>query len=430
MIFIPIAYFLIQTIQAFTGFIKVKPLGGVSIETEVPALSLASWFNQSFQDELTNYIDFNFGFRPFYIRVYNQIQYSLFRRTNVQSISIGKEGYLYENLYVQSYFGNNFIGEQTIDNNIVKLEEISRFLQKSNTELLIIIAPSKAYFYPEYLPEKLISEKKTNNYEYYVKALKQSSIHFIDFNRWFLDQKSGSDYPLMTKNGIHWSEYGAILAADSILKSFGSIFRDNIPNLTWNGIEMGYKPASTDKDLERLMNLIFPLPDNKSAYPVDVSIISDSSDFKPRAIFIGDSFFWNIYYSAFTSAFESLQFWYYNKLVVPDVYNQSLEVDDLDMIGELKKNDIVVLISSTVNLENLGFRFIDNVYNFLHKDFFEKRAQYIESIKNSILTSPPWLEAIKQKAIERNIPLDSMIMLDATYMADIRMEEYKKQQSE
>lgn len=331
---------------------------------------------------------------------------------------------------MQSYFGNNFIGEQTIDNNIVKLEEISRFLQKSNTELLIIIAPSKAYFYPEYLPEKLISEKKTNNYEYYVKALKQSSIHFIDFNRWFLDQKSGSDYPLMTKNGIHWSEYGAILAADSILKSFGSIFRDNIPNLTWNGIEMGYKPASTDKDLERLMNLIFPLPDNKSAYPVDVSIISDSSDFKPRAIFIGDSFFWNIYYSAFTSAFESLQFWYYNKLVVPDVYNQSLEVDDLDMIGELKKNDIVVLISSTVNLENLGFRFIDNVYNFLHKDFFEKRAQYIESIKNSILTSPPWLEAIKQKAIERNIPLDSMIMLDATYMADIRMEEYKKQQSE
>ena len=43
-----------------------------------------------------------------------------------------------------------------------------------------------------------------------------------------------------------------------------------------------------------------------------------------------------------------------------------------------------------------------------------KVAEYINSIKNS----PEWLEKVKQKAIEKNISLDSMILLDAQYMAD------------
>lgn len=43
-----------------------------------------------------------------------------------------------------------------------------------------------------------------------------------------------------------------------------------------------------------------------------------------------------------------------------------------------------------------------------------KVAEYISSIKNS----PEWLEKVKQKAIDKQIPLDSMILLDALYMAD------------
>ena len=40
---------------------------------------------------------------------------------------------------------------------------------------------------------------------------------------------------------------------------------------------------------------------------------------------------------------------------------------------------------------------------------------YIEAIKNS----PEWLEQVKAKAIQKNISLDSMILLDAIYMTDI-----------
>jgi hypothetical protein len=43
-----------------------------------------------------------------------------------------------------------------------------------------------------------------------------------------------------------------------------------------------------------------------------------------------------------------------------------------------------------------------------------KIEKYIHSIKNT----PEWLEKVKQKAIEKNIPIDSMILLDAIWMTD------------
>jgi len=49
------------------------------------------------------------------------------------------------------------------------------------------------------------------------------------------------------------------------------------------------------------------------------------------------------------------------------------------------------------------------------KDRQSRIAEFVRSIKNS----PDWLEQIKQKAILKKIPLDSMILLDAIYMVNI-----------
>ena len=46
------------------------------------------------------------------------------------------------------------------------------------------------------------------------------------------------------------------------------------------------------------------------------------------------------------------------------------------------------------------------------------RQLKIEECIRSIKNTPEWLEKVKQKAIQKNIPLDSMILLDAIYMVD------------
>jgi hypothetical protein len=49
------------------------------------------------------------------------------------------------------------------------------------------------------------------------------------------------------------------------------------------------------------------------------------------------------------------------------------------------------------------------------KDRQSKINEFIEAIKNS----PEWLDQVKAKAIEKNIPLDSMILLDAIHMTNV-----------
>jgi hypothetical protein len=49
------------------------------------------------------------------------------------------------------------------------------------------------------------------------------------------------------------------------------------------------------------------------------------------------------------------------------------------------------------------------------KDRQSRIAEYVQRIKNS----PDWLEKVTEKAKLKNIPLDSMILLDAIYMVDI-----------
>jgi hypothetical protein len=53
--------------------------------------------------------------------------------------------------------------------------------------------------------------------------------------------------------------------------------------------------------------------------------------------------------------------------------------------------------------------------NSYPKDRQSKIADYIEAIKNS----PEWLDQVKKKATAKNIPLDSMILLDAIHMVNV-----------
>lgn len=48
-----------------------------------------------------------------------------------------------------------------------------------------------------------------------------------------------------------------------------------------------------------------------------------------------------------------------------------------------------------------------------------ERQKKIEGFINAIKSTPEWLESVKKKAIEKNISLDSMILLDAIYMVDV-----------
>jgi len=133
---------------------------------------------------------------------------------------------------------------------------------------------------------------------------------------------------------------------------------------------------------------------------------------------IGDSFFWNIYREYFVSGFKEVSFWYYFNTDFSGQSDHLLTTKEIDVARAVAGKDVLVLLTSVVNLQNLGAGFIDHMYEFLNMDTEEKRNHLLPIYIQSINRNNELLELIKDKASQKQISLDSMIYLDAGWLVD------------
>src|ERR1043166_8057371 len=223
---------LTPAIQQRYAFINSKGLAGWFPYFPIPEFTWDGWFSGGYQPEMDKGLDSNIGLRGAFVRTNNQLNHSLFNINFAQSIITGKEDCLFEEAYI-----NAFIGNPPADSNKVKLtlaetKYVQDELEKSGCKLLIILAPGKGSFYPEYIPDRYnVSQRKTNYYDLYSHYLKNSGIHYLDFNDYFKKLKSHAPYPLYTKQGTHWSAYGAALAMDSLLRYIKRDLNIDVPQV-------------------------------------------------------------------------------------------------------------------------------------------------------------------------------------------------------
>lgn len=141
-------------VQSYTHMIDEGILGGYSKELPEPHLSLAAWLSGEYQAEKEKKVNETFGFRATCIKNNNQIAFSFFKRTDVSEIVIGKDDYLYEGRYITSYYGRDFLCDRAILHRMQKLKFIQDTLTKLNKTLIFVLTPSKASFYPQYMPDQ------------------------------------------------------------------------------------------------------------------------------------------------------------------------------------------------------------------------------------------------------------------------------------
>ncbi|MCD4697884.1 MAG: hypothetical protein K8S16_16790, partial [Bacteroidales bacterium] len=162
-----IAFWLLISFQFTFRLVSCEPLAGFYFDQKAPVVSMNNWFNQSIQKYFNAYTENQLGFRPLYVRLYNQLQFSLFRNTNNKKIIIGYNNYLFEKDYINAYTGVDFVGKEKAHDDMKRLKSVVRFLKSNNTEFIFVIAPSKAYYFEEYIPSYLIAERSQTNYAYY-----------------------------------------------------------------------------------------------------------------------------------------------------------------------------------------------------------------------------------------------------------------------
>ncbi len=138
--------------QQFSLF-DIAELKGEFTKAPNPALTLQSWLDGSFQTQKENYLNENFGFRNTLVRLNNQIAFSFYHRARSKGVIVGKENYLYGDTYVNAYYGNDFLGKSKIQETVRKLQFLRDTLKKKNIDLMVVIVPGKASFFPEFLPE-------------------------------------------------------------------------------------------------------------------------------------------------------------------------------------------------------------------------------------------------------------------------------------
>jgi hypothetical protein len=118
--------------------------------------------------------------------------------------------------------------------------------------------------------------------------------------------------------------------------------------------------------------------------------------------------------------FSELNFYFYNKQLHQRPSGITTNSDPLSQMREIEKSNVVFVMATECNMDKLGWGFISNAYKYFvleeNIDSFEARVQ---KFKNNILSDPAWIKAIEEKAKQNNVPLDTMIMRDARYMAEM-----------
>lgn len=359
---------LLPFIQYRFNFVKEKLLHGAFQKYDKPEFkwfTWKSWFNEKFQNDFNKSLEENIGFKNLLIRINNQADYTLFRKTSTANVVVGKSDCLYEEGYILDYIGQNFVGKDSINSVLLKVKRLQDYLKiNKNIQLLIVFESGKASFFPEFIPEKYMKYKKEiSNFKYYTQQCRKLNISHLNLNDWFVSIKDTSKFPLFPKYGVHWSTYGMCIAADTIIKYIEQSISRKITHIYWNKIHITNKLKDVDFDIERTLNLLFPLPHETMAYP-EIKYIKDSLNSKPDVLVIADSYYWSIFDSKIPEkVFGNHQFWYYNTTIYPDIWGENARFVDHSKDKEVVENKNVILIMVTeLNLNKSFFGFIDNLY--------------------------------------------------------------------
>ena len=343
--------------QQIFSYVQLKPLNGAVEKPELPELHAGNWWDGRFQQGVSAAYEYEVGFRPFLIRLRNQLYYWLYDQSTTYVVP-GSSGQFYSWDYWAAYRGLDYVGRDSIDSVVRQLAVLRKRLQENEKELLVVVAPNKVRYLPEHLPARLNPQAgEQTNYQAYRRALDSAKIPWLDFNRYLIRAKDTVLKPLFANTSIHWSGYGMQLAISKIIDTLEVLGQQDHINLRYAKWVMKDSAISSDRDMVDLMNLLDPPSTEPLAFPVYELDTADNA--RPvKMILIGDSFFWNFYaFDVRHKIFSAdSRFWYYNKTQM-DLNGKRTPVDSVSIRTAVAEADYVIIMATESNLDRFPYGF-------------------------------------------------------------------------
>lgn len=357
-LFIFCAFILVPLITSnFTG-------GAVStFEQRVTALfpkflTESRRLNPELRSDFTNWINDNIGFRSWAskVRVYGEMK--LFNVSANPKVHIGTNGWLFftgeHNLEIAS--GEFKLSDEQLEKIKDNQIEIQQSLNKKGIKYVLILIPSKASVYSEYIGRRIsVNETMVDTVSTYLKT--HTSIPIINLKPDLLAAKNS--YLVYFKNDTHWNEEGAFIGYQSIITRLNALgIIHSLP------VKVTTQKSSHRGDLSVMLSDVIPPEPYTSIQIVDP---------KSRSILEGKDF--NDLDSLLQTNGKTIDFYSYENptaepvkaLIYGDSFFGTKNVPGL-MAENFSKLDFI-----------WSYRIMNNEIDLVHPDivFFEMTERYI-----------------------------------------------------
>jgi hypothetical protein len=360
--FIFVALLLSPGLQFCFGVFKEIPLVGVQSELNPVKLSWQSIKSRSYQRALESSVESEIGFKGLFIRTWNQINFKLFKIFTTQTyhpLLLGSNGMIFEKNYADSL--RNSTRYPLSSTFLDSLKQLQDKLDSLNINFLVLISPSKAAFFPEYLPKAythdlaLDPRYKSRKIDH---AFHSHGIRYFNSGDYLREFKTNPQFVVFPKGGTHWSYQ----AAGQVLRHLSKT--EQTQGRKFFEFEPIFKtiqkdPVDTDNDLARLSNLGYAPTDEALFYYMSDTLLQAKSE-KTNALIIGSSFSWTLVTEILNNrSHQQLDFLYYNKTLWTYPSGQNQDARDLDKNLLVQKVDLVIIEVNESCVNELGWGFIN-----------------------------------------------------------------------
>lgn len=341
-------FLFVPVVQQVTGVFTVKPLKGHFDPAPKPEWSFESYKANAYQQQLEKYTSENFGLHEPVIRIYNQYLWSAYRKTYCHFITPGKKGWLYYTAAIDDYYGKE-VPKQFLTNadaiahaesEVLAMDSLRKVLKTYGVEFLAFLAPDKTLVYPEYLPRRDADTMSPKMAEYFDRRMTELGFPHINMTNWFVAMKDTASFALFPKTDSHW-RYSAVYGFDSLFRFMNTLDGPDFPTLHI-GKTTAYTSDKKNGD-EETLNLLFSIRGGDVQYKSDLKVEADSTQRKPRVLFVGDSFIWGLDNNLPAEELvESRDVWFYNKTAFEGFKNTMSKVNEINRLRHILKADYVV----------------------------------------------------------------------------------------
>ncbi len=185
---------------------------------EMPKLKTEGGINKEYLPQLGAYFEDHFAFRQYMIDADSNIQAGIFKTSNVDSVIVGTDGWLYYASTLDNYLSKNGLSSRGVFNAVHNMKLMQQYVEQQGAEFVLTIAPNKNSLYGENMPYYYqYNAGETENRLYVTEALEKQQVNYVDLYEAF---ESSSDI-LYLKRDSHWNNEGAVLAYHTIMDAFG-----------------------------------------------------------------------------------------------------------------------------------------------------------------------------------------------------------------